>query len=316
MTRLNRRRGRSSSIQITSRRAGGGEPEPPPLREETIRFWWSPPDRLREETTSNWPGQTRTTILNGELWWLYGEPMGAITNELLDAEQRANHHAGGGDEFRALLDPSWLIPAIELDDIRAGDGVLHVDARLRDDIDGPRLFPLHLVGGADRFELEVDAELGIVRATTSYLDGKELSSLRFDDLALGEPLDDGLFTRPPDVEFEAPGGHAAEVTLEQAAAEAPFAVFFVPDLPEGIWRLRAHRMRRPTYNLWLVYHRSDGRESFSLGQSTELLFEPADDDEHAVAFERDGTKILLQSDTLDRHALLDIAASLRRFRNG
>ena len=319
------RRGGRLHIQMTSRR-GGGTPAIPEVREETVRFWWAPPDRLREEVASNMPGGTRTVILNDDLWWLFGDAIGAITNELLDEEARVNHHAGGGDQFRPMLDPSWLIPALEIDSIRAGDGLLHVDGRLRDDLEGPRLFHLHLVGGADRFELDVDAELGIVRAMTSYLDEDELSSLRFDDLVLGELLADDLFTRPAGIDFDPAGERTGPTTLEEAVAEAPFPVFYVPDLPDGVWRLHLHCSRRPRFSVGLMYHRSDGRESFSLMQSEESVFEPEGEHverdgtiyvigERCIAFERDRTKLMLQSDSLDGDALLDVAASLRRFAN-
>jgi outer membrane lipoprotein-sorting protein len=311
--RLNRRRG-GSHATMQMRFGRGRGPELPDVHEETVRFWWAPPDRLREETASNFPGRARTTIWNGEDWWLYGDALDPITNTLLDDEGRASHSVGGGDRFRPLLDPSALLATVELDEIRPGDGVLHVEARLRDDLEGPQLFHLPLIGGADRFELEVDARLGVVRAITAWLGDDELASTRLDELTLGEAIPDDVFAPPADVRFEAPGGRSAQVTLEEAAAEAPFPVFYVPDLPDGVWRLQAHRNRRPTYTLWLVYHRSDGRDSFTIAQSSELPFEPAEDDERAIALERDGTKLLLQSERLDRQALLDLAASLRRFR--
>jgi outer membrane lipoprotein-sorting protein len=294
------------SIQITGH--AGGERARPDVREETIRFWSAPPDRLREEVTSNMPPHARTVVLNGELWWLYGDAIDAMTNEQLDEEERANHHAGGGEQFRPLLDPSWLIPAVEIDDVRAGDGVLHVVARPRDDVDGPRYHHLHLVGGADRFELEVDAELGIVRATTAYIDGEELSAMRFEELSLGEQLADDLFTRPTGVDFGPAGGHAAPSTLDNAAAEAPFPVFYVPELPEGVWRLQVHRIRRPKFTVWLMYHRADGRDVLTIGQSQDADL-PADG-EGTLAVERNGTKLLLRSETLDREKLAELAASL------
>lgn len=282
------------------------------MHEQTIRFWWAPPDRLREEVDSNVPHQTRTVVIDGELWWLSGRELDPVSNELLDGEERANHTVGGGEHFRPLLDPSWLLAAVELDEIAPGDGVLHVRARLRDDLDGPYLHHLHLVGGADDYALEVDAELGYLRAVTAWLDGEELSHTRVDELALGESLPDERFARPEGVAFEAPGGHARHVSLEEAAAEAPFTLFYLPELPEGAWRLDVRTSRRPHPSVWLLYHRSDGRGAISIGQSGEDT--GAYDGEQMLAFERDGTHVVLQSDSLRLDALRELGDRLEPVR--
>jgi hypothetical protein len=310
------------SIQMTARTRRGA-PERPDIHEETIRFWWQPPGRLREEVSSNIDHQDRTVVRNGDVWWLYGSAMGAVTNESLDDEERVRHGTGGGEHFRPLLDPSWLTGMLEIDRIEANGRALHVEARPRDDLDGAR-HQWRGVESADVVRLEVDADSGIVRVLTLLIDGEELSSTRLDELVLGEAFSEDVFLRPSGIEFSPPGGRAGTVTLEEAAAEAPFPVFFVPDLPEGLWRLHATRIREPRFTLWLAYHRSDGRETFSVGQSDEAAFEPEGETierggttyvvgERAVGFERDGTKVVLQSDSLDAQKLLELAAGLRRF---
>jgi hypothetical protein len=55
-------------------------------------------------------------------------------------------------------------------------------------------FALHALGaGADRYELVVDAEVGVVWRSQAELGGEAFLVLEVDELGLNEPLDDDLF---------------------------------------------------------------------------------------------------------------------------
>jgi outer membrane lipoprotein-sorting protein len=349
--RMNRRRGggRTSMLQVAfASREGGDGAEPADVHVERVRFWWEPPERLREEVSSETRAQTRTTVLNGELWWTYSPEWGAISNVDLDDEERAQHGAGGGDRFRPLLDPSGLAAVLDFDQVLVAGDRLRVRARPREDLEGPPIhFHLHVVGGADAFELEVDHELGFVRRIAALIDGEELSVTELSEIAFDEvfPPETFVFKPPPGVEVLPPEtGRHKRYTLEEAAEAAPFPVFFLPELPEGDWRLRVNytdARRRPPVpaNVWLIYHRADGRGALSLAQRpareggfgwpgyappeleqlerdgvpyTVCRADPDRGSQNAVAFERDGTAIQLQSQELELETLLELAGSLER----
>jgi outer membrane lipoprotein-sorting protein len=346
-----RTRGRAGhgSVQLM-RFASAGEPaeEPPDVQEERIRFWFEPPERLREETEAP-PHSSHTTVIDGELWWTYSPDWGATSNVGLSDEEASSMSAGGGEPFRVLLDPSGLPGVVEIDRIDAEGDRLLVRARPRADLDDfHRHTQLHTLSGADELELVVDRERGVVLRLTAYLDGRELSAAQFEELVFDEVFPEGtfVFVPPPGEEIRPPETFAhREYSLEDAAELAGFPVFEIPELPEGQWRLHIHysppRERPPIQaNVALFYHRADGRGTLVVSQHTageggfgwpgihpdgpplEQLeregiryttcrADPGQGAGAAVTLDRDGTAIQLQSPELDVEALLDLAASLR-----
>jgi outer membrane lipoprotein-sorting protein len=322
--------------------------ESPDLHEERCRFWWQPPDRLREAVESEAArGQTRTTVLDGAVWWMYTPEWGAVSNVELDDDERAQHTAGGGERFRPLLDPSGFIALLDFGEPEDAGDRLRVRARPRDDVEGQGFhLHLHLVGGADEYELELDRDTGIVRRLVSFLDGHELAATELTELVLDEELPGGTFAfvPPPGVEVLPPEPHRhRQYTLEEAAGAAPFPVLYVPELPDGDWRLHVHfsepRTRPPVpASVSLVYHRADGRGALIVAERavgeggfgwagreppeletverdgitfTFAHGDPERGGQNAVRFERGGTAVQLQSQELDVETLLGLAASLR-----
>jgi outer membrane lipoprotein-sorting protein len=336
-----RRGGSQSQIMFATR--AGDEPEPPDLHEERTRFWWEPPDRLREEVESD-AKHARTTVVDGELWWMYMPEWGAISNVELSDEERAHHVVGRGESFRPALDPSGLIGVLDIDGVEVEGVRLCVRARPRDDLDGPSAhFRLRLAVGADAYELLVDRERGTVLRLAAYLDGEEIAVTEVEEVVFDEDFPEATFVFvPPPGEGVRPPEMVShrEYSLEEAAEAASFRVFAVPELPEGHWRLdvRFHdRRERPPIPalVTLVYHRSDGQGALVISQraagegaeswpAIDPQLEDVERDgvgytilrgdrEHGgsgVAFEREGTAIQLQSSELDVEVLLELAASL------
>ncbi len=341
------KRGRGGSVQLMAFATGGpSAEEPPDVHEERIRFWFEPPERLREEAEAP-PHSSHTTVLDGDLWWTYSPDWGATSNVGLSEEEAANVRAGGGEPFRLLLDPSGMLGMLEFESVDAEEGRLLVRARPRDDLDDfhRHMLPVH---GADALELVVDRKRGVVLRLAAYLDGQQLSLAEFEELAFDEVFPEGtfVFVPPPGEEIRAPevASHR-EYSLEEVAELAGFRVFGVPELPEGQWRLHVHysppRRRPPIQaNVALFYHRADGRGSLIVSQHktgeggfgwpgihpdgplleelerdgvryTACRADPTQGSGAALTFERDGTAIQLQSPDLDVEALLDLAASLR-----
>ena len=188
--RRKQRGGSQSQIMFATR--AGDEPEPPDLHEERTRFWWEPPDRLREEVESD-AKPARTTVIDGELWWMYMPEWGAISNVELSDEERAHHVVGRGESFRPALDPSGLIGVLEIDSVEVEGDRLHVRARPRDDLDGSwsAHFQLRLAVGADAYELVVDRERGTVLRLVAYLEGEEIAVTEIEQRRLRRGLPGG-----------------------------------------------------------------------------------------------------------------------------
>lgn len=347
MERVNRR-GHVRSVTMYAQYASGSGDEPPDRYEERTRFWWQPPDKLREETEASPPRRWHTTVIDGELWWTYNPDWGAISNVDLDEEERAHHSTGGGDRFQPLLDPSGFLATLRFSEVTAYGGRLYARAVPRDDLpDAGMHFRLHGVGGADELRFEVDRATGIVRRITSYLDGKELSRTELEEIVLDEVFaaETFVFVPPAGEEVRPPeSARHRDYSLEEAATAAPFAVFYAPELPEGDWRLRVHfnepRQRPPiAAHLALIYTRADGRGAIILSQRaageggpswtgyappeleqldrnetsyTVMRGDPEHGRQNTVAWDLDGTTLELQSSETDVETLLDLAATLKR----
>jgi outer membrane lipoprotein-sorting protein len=345
--RVNRRRGGRLSTMQVSFSSTAENAEPPDVYEERRQFWWEPPDRLREETETTPPRRSHTTVLDGELWWTYSPDWGAISNVDLDEQERAHYGAGGGERFKHLLDPSPLIPLLDFGDVAEAGDRLRVRATPRDDVSEPSLWYAHGVGGADAIELEVDRQTGVVRTMRALLDGEELWASELEQIVLDEDFPPGtfVFVPPPGEEVlpPEPAGRR-RYTLEEAAAESPFPVFLIPELPQGDWRLHvdyhAPGRRPPTQaHVGLLYTRADARATILLSQRaagtggfgrpgygppqleeverdgvtyTVARADPDPGGQDSVVFERDGTELELRSSEVGVEALLDLAASLRR----
>jgi outer membrane lipoprotein-sorting protein len=340
------RGGGSRSVMMFARSSGSGE-EPPDVQEERVVFWYEPPDRLREEVEQ--PPHSRTTVLDGNLWWMYTPEWGATSNVDLSDEEAGDMTVGGGELFRPLLDPSGLLGVLEIEQIDDLGERLIVRARPRADVDNvQRHFQLRSLLGADEIELVVDRERGVVRRLAAIMDGQELSVVEFDELFFDEtfPAETFVFVPPPGEEIRAPDlGMQRQYSLEEAAELAGFQVFEVPELPDGQWRLHVHfspaRDRPPmAANVALMYHRANARGALVVSQHTAgegsagwtgsypggppleeverggvtyttIRGDPEQGNGSSVSFDRDGTAIQLQSQELDVETMLELAASLR-----
>lgn len=343
------RRGGGGSMMVQFASAGGSGEEPPDLQEEVARFWFEPPDRLREETESA-AARAHTTVLDGDLWWTYSPDWGAISNTALGEDDTSNVSVGGGEALRVLLDPSQLLGALEIERIEAGRERYLVRARPRDDLeDRHGNVQLRFAFGAQDFELEVDRERGVLLRVTAFLDGEELSVSELEELVFDEAFPEGtfVFVPPPGEEIRPPEtGRSRRYSLDEAAALAGYHVFEIPDLPEGQWRQHVHfsaPRERPSVpaHVAVFYSRGDGRQSIIVSQRKAgegsfgwtgvypdgppieelerdgveyalLRGDPQQGNGASVSFERDGTAIQLQSQEIDAETLLDLAASLKQ----
>jgi outer membrane lipoprotein-sorting protein len=320
-----------------------GRADPAPsLRVEETRFWHEKPGRFREEITSDHPNARNgwVAVRDGDRWWSYDPRNGAISNE-----DDPEVGTGVGDELAALLDPVDLLAAYELTVLGRGEvsGRASIDMRAIDRKTEHHRFHSFPRWG-DELRCSIDAERGILLRSAALVDGEEFTSAELSELVFDEPIGPETFVLelPEGETFASLDRHEiAWVTLPQAVERASFKVFAVRKLPDGDWRIHAHyavRRRRPPIpeSVSIHYMRDDAQRQLSLSESP--AHAPASDwpevvDEEAVVrggvsylvhagedgdfgppatvrFERDGTRIVMSSQTLDVDSLLELAAEL------
>lgn len=296
-----RHTGRSVSVMY----AFAGDGERPRELEHTARLWVAKPDRWREES------EDHVVVGRGGRWWSWSPYNGFVSNE-------ADPEVGHGDPVRnhaVHLDPAGLIPLLSFEEIAHAGEVVRVRARPRaGEHFGPGLPP-----GADSHLLLVDAGRGVVLRCESSLEGALFGVSELVEPAWDVEIPDERFVLepPPGEVARSPRELHPEVTLEEAAARAPFAVFAVTELPEGEWRLRIHyneAVRDRPAEVHLLYHRADGRGSLVLAERAAGTASRLGHGERQARFEveRDGTSISFSSETLDEPRLAELAGRLER----
>lgn len=273
---------------------------------ETIRLWIAKPNRSRQEYGD------ALSVTNGATWSSYHPLHGYLTN----AGDTGEGYGNSVDIFGHLLDPARLLAALEFDAPVEREDALVVSAR-------PRPWsPTHAYGvgvGADEHELLVEPRIGVVLRTESRLEGEPFAVWELLDPSFDEDLPDDLFTLTPPAGEQALTPrelHAHGISLEDAAARASFAVFAIPELPEGPWRLSAsHSRPRGAFPelVSLLYHRADGR-----GQILVTQFPGAAGHEHwdsgqaRAEVDRDGTHVVVTSEDYPEDELRRLVETLVR----
>jgi hypothetical protein len=332
-----KRRGAS----ITSHILRTAQPAPDEY-EETVRIW-----RAGERARVEHHGGERDgyyEVTDGPLWWMWDERMGARSNQ-------DDPSVGGsfGDELQIMLKPIPLLSSLRFHPT----GNSHVAGRPTITAQGiprpqdPRhggAFELHELGtGAERYELEVDQQLGVLLAVTAIRDRQPFHRITTLAIQFGPSIPDETFRfQPPPGEEIAPihDEHRVEhVTLTEAQQQTPFTVL-MPDTVPASWQVRC-RLVRPSQRppspmqIGIIYTSVDGHESVSLTEAAAdasnpykqigdeenwekvtrggipMRTRPARWGQAQVELERQGTFVHLMSDNLTRDQLLTIAAGLR-----
>lgn len=329
------RRGAAISTYGLSDSSGG-----PQEREEVLRIWRAD-DRVREEHEGGWRDGAYG-VRDGELWWSWDERSGAISNQ-----DDPKVGSGIGEELWFMLDPTPLLGSLRFAVVGrgrvAGRETVSADAvvRLRDPRN-PRSFELYeLGGGADRYRLEVDAELGVPLEVTALRDDTPFHKITTLEIEFDHRISEEWFR------FEPPAGEEIQPTsgrpperllLREAQQRARFTIL-IPDRIPSDWHVSClflDASDRPPWpgSVALIYQSDDGHEGVSLSQfpaahkSCVMLADDEWEDvvrdgrairatrrdarsEAQAQLEQDGTFVILASRTLTRDQLATIAAGLR-----
>lgn len=317
--------------------------EQPSEQIETLRIWRSG-DRVREEQHGG-PRNGYYAVRDGRVWWSWDERMGATSNQ-----DDPSVGSGIGEQLSVMLDPTPLLGLLRFRVVgrseMAGRATILTEAvpRRADPRRGPRGFELHQLGsGAERYTLEVDAELGVLLRAVALRDGEPFHEITAVQIAFDEPASDELFHfEPPPGESVRPVGQGPRlqsITPTEAQQRAPFTVL-IPDRIPPDWHVHcvfiepSQRPPRPA-SVALNYRSDDGNEGVSLSQY-DAANKPdqyglmiASDDWRTITYQgtavqvrtpgpqgqahiqRDGTFVFLTSETLSGDQLAAIAGGLK-----
>lgn len=338
-----RRGGAAVAMAQARRRTGDAEVESPVETEEVVRLWWAGERFRREQAGGDRDGSY--AVRDGRLWWSWDPVNGARSN----ADNPKVH--GVGNDFEIMLAPTLLLGLLRFQvtgrsDI-AGRSAITVEAVPRAVGEQGTPFELHQLGvGADRYELAVDEQLGVLLGVTALRDGQPFREVTTLTITFDEPIADERF------HFEAPSGEEVRgvgerpfvrpVPIAEAQRLAPFTVLIPERIPEN-WQPRCMFWeasdRPPTPpRVSLQYRSEDGHESVSISQmaatdSDEGYEQMKQGDgwqdvivedtvvrvtkpgfrgpQRQAHIERDGTFVFLTTDTLDSDDLAKIAARLK-----
>jgi hypothetical protein len=337
-------RGASISLVLTFTRQSGA---PPPDEHEEMLRVWRDGDRVREERE----GGRRAGaygVRSGDVWWSWDPAMGAVSNQ---DDPNVGGGIGEEISVMLDPTPLLGVmkfAAVGHSTI-AGRATLRADATARpsDPRHGLPSFALHRLGtGADHYTLEIDLERAVLLEAVAIRDGKPCHRITTVEVVFDDPIPDERF------HFEPPAGEEIQpsrgrlpqrLSVPEAQQRAPFTVL-IPDRLPANWRVHCYfieasaRPPQPAH-VSLLYSSNDGHESVSLSQSS-ATDSPSDyerltsgdawhDVEHdgtvvrvtkpgalgpqaQAHLERDGTSVLLTSQTLNSDQLAKLAAGLKR----
>jgi len=300
-----------------------------------LRVWLAPPDQIREEREGVLGGW-RLGIRSGGSWWALDDEGDAYSNE-----KEPEVDTDIGESTRLFFDPRPLVGALDLEVISETEIAGRAAIRLR----GTRRvaqqpteldFELHLTG--DEFELDVDAERGVLLRKVARYGGVESSVEEMLEIGFDESFSPDTFAPITDVPVR-PDVEPRAVSPRKAAQLVAFPVRLPPPLaeewtmhtsyfpgdagapePEAIILELLHEDSRriliaetaagqpsqiETNQRWQT-HQYEGREF-------EVVRPESRNAMHAyVRFEEAGTRILISSNDFDLAALLEVAAALAR----
>jgi hypothetical protein len=303
---------------------------------------WRADDRVREEHEGGWR-DSGYEVRDGNLWWSWDERSGAISNQEDPSVGR-----GIGEEVSFMLDPTPLLGSLRFAVVGrarvAGRETITVDAVPRpvDHRRHPPSFELHQLGsGADRYRLEVDAQLGVLLEVVALRDGASFQKITTTEVKFDPPIPEERFRfRPPAGEEirSSYGRRPVRLSLREAQERAPFTVLIPDRIPDDwhVYCLFLDASDRPAWpgSVALIYNSDDGHEGVSLSEfpasdkSSVMLADDQWEDvvrdgttvratrrdarsEAQAQLEHDGTFVILTSRTLTRDQLATIAAGLK-----
>jgi hypothetical protein len=306
----------------------------PRAREGVVRVWLAPPDQIREEREGD-VGGWQIGIRSGGNWWALDE------GDAYSNEEEPEVDTDIGESTKLFFDPRPLVGALDLEVLGeteiAGRAAIRLRGARRAAQQPTELdFELHLTG--DEFELDVDAERGVLLRKVARYGGVESSVEEMVEIDFDETFPPETFAPITDVPVR-PDVEPRELSLREAAELVAFPVRIPPPLAED-WSLRTSyfpgdkRALEPESIILELIH-EDSRHVWiaetAAGQPSQIETdqrwqtnqyagrqyevvrpEQRNGMQAGVRFEQAGTRILISSRDFDPDALLEVAAALAR----
>jgi outer membrane lipoprotein-sorting protein len=270
----------------------GAAGAPSPAATHALRYWLARPDRYRVERDD--ADGTAYTVADGTSWWGYRPSRGAFRED-----HRSVLAADGAWELTLPITPTPLLARVRLaltgETTIAGRRAVLVRATPRQ---GGRPDPAWAhITGAERHELAIDVERGVLLRLESSFGGEPMLWVEIEQIVFDEPLDPQLlvFTPPADepiLTHDDLRPRRERVSLDEAARRAAAAGFpllaprRVPAdaQPVVTW---THGHKRPAIepSASIAYHMADRVGSIRVSINAETVRgEPRGDDwtEHHV----------------------------------
>ena len=161
--------------------------------EYVARLWFERPDRYREQLVSG--GSMSLLVRNGHRWWTDDAELGAMTNDDEDDDVTSSSTVESG--YERLLTPSKLLTRLEFEPIGDGDVAGRQTARAQayptPSVKTPGVRSVGFGSGADQYELDVDADRGVILRAACRFGGDELELLEAVQVVFDEPLGPDTF---------------------------------------------------------------------------------------------------------------------------
>jgi hypothetical protein len=320
---------------------------PAPAEQEEILRIWRDGDRIRQEREGGGWLDGAYGVRCGERWWSWNSHVGALSNQ----DDPKAGSSGIGEEISVMLNPTPLLGALKFAaggrSTIAGRATLTAHATARPSQRGELRSVLHQLGsGADHYMLEIDVERGVLLEAVAFRDGKPFHRITTVEVVFDHPIADERFHFEPPAgeEIQPIGGllRPQRLSVPEAQQRAPFTVLIPDRIPANwhvlcVFREAATRPPRPA-TVSLNYRSADGHESVSLSESSatdrpsgyeQLTSSDAWQDVECngtvvrvtkpdalgppaqAHLERDGTFVILTSETLNSDQLANLAAGLK-----
>jgi hypothetical protein len=187
---MRRDRGRASVTRFTTVSAVA-EGEVPEELAVAWRLWRAKPDKIRTEFDVG--TETVRAVLVGPQWWSWSRSRGLRTNA---GDPSSTHGLGPGD---VLVDTPVLSSVLRMRAVSRtifiSRSAYLVSAEPAQVDQNASTAVLHALGaGADRYELVVDAEIGVLMRSQAERGGQPFRVIEVEELRFNEQLDAGLFS--------------------------------------------------------------------------------------------------------------------------
>jgi hypothetical protein len=187
---------RASGASVTTITLGRSDVPEPPEHEHTWTLWLAPPWKRAIFTVAT---DTVDVVFHGPTWW--GNSRGASISNDSPERARSKHGLGYGEDLVRTRD---YVTSLEIQEIGEGSWIdrptLDVRARaVHHSGERRRGKGLHglIIGDADRIDLSVDRERGVILRAASWYEGSMYRTLEALDVVFDETFPSDAFKIEP-----------------------------------------------------------------------------------------------------------------------